>query len=204
MAGPGRVRNAAPGLAMYMKYVWAGSVHQTCTLAQSLSWALVGCMSVKYIRRTIRHSLQHSASQAPSLHYTCLTPRAGLSEFWLAAMNKGGDKAGLQKAPPATQEEQAIIRTRILTQVFTSKGEPPLRRQAREVLELSSADTCEVFSFETLLWGPGWRRHGCSSGALWAPAPASARQSTRRCLWKLPMWSTSCAPPFFIPPDTLS
>ena len=42
-------------------------------------------------------------------------------------MNKVGDKA-VQKAPPATQEEQAIIRTRILTQVFTSKGEPPLRR----------------------------------------------------------------------------
>ncbi len=45
----------------------------------------------------------------------------------LSRMSKMGDKA-VQKAPPATQEEQAIIRTRILTQVFTSKGEPPLRR----------------------------------------------------------------------------
>ena len=96
-------------------------------------------------------------------------------------MNKGGDKAGLQKAPPATQEEQAIIRTRILTQVFTSKGEPPLRRQAREVLNQPGAHTSKVFSFETWSRGSGWRRRGCSLGARWAPAPASARQSTRRC-----------------------
>ena len=32
------------------------------------------------------------------------------------------------KAPPATPEEQAVIKTRILTQVFASKGDPPLKK----------------------------------------------------------------------------
>ena len=36
--------------------------------------------------------------------------------------------AATQRAPPATPEEQAIIKTRILTQVFASKGDPPLKK----------------------------------------------------------------------------
>ncbi|KAK9843627.1 hypothetical protein WJX81_000107 [Elliptochloris bilobata] len=47
--------------------------------------------------------------------------------------------AAVAKAPPATPEEQATIKTRILTHVFASKGEPPPKKLATSWVQYGRA-----------------------------------------------------------------